>query len=177
MQTVPYSHLMTASLFSLSPGGNGINGDHATHVFFSLPTAKNIDKTVSLSSSAHGPLFVKINNGTLSIFIHFLVLAAGKLGTDNEELGYTRTENDDDDNEGDEGESGAAQELALDDPNHPRAVEPRPVRITNWSIRCRSTHNDCARSDLVTKRKIWIDKIDITERLIVSQYNCAFFTG
>ena len=61
--------------------------------------------------------------------LHFLILATGKLDVDTDEVEYTRNKYDDDDNEEDEGESGAARELALDDPNHPRAVEPRPVRI------------------------------------------------
>ena len=61
--------------------------------------------------------------------LHFLILATGKLDADTDEVEYTRNKYDDDDNEEDEGESDAARELALDDPNHPGAVEPHPVCI------------------------------------------------
>ena len=50
------SHSTTTVLFFLSSSVNGIIGDHATHSFFLLLTTKNVDKSVSMSSSANGPL-------------------------------------------------------------------------------------------------------------------------
>ena len=90
-------------------------------------------------------------------------MATGKLDVDTDEVEYTRNKYDDDDNEEDEGESGAARELALDDPNHPRAVEPRPVRIhllVNVKI---SIKNGSTGKDLFPKEIRNIVKIQFAE--------------